>query len=165
MKKVLGFIGLLFGFVAISHAGTPVENYYMGQPALSGVSIVVSSASTAGAANLRIVVANSSSTIGGGTTSCRNCFTKYIAQLSTTSILTVMDGGTTVQTIDGLALGSGGPATYTNSEDHLGPLCLAVGNTTTFLVSQTATGAANHHSINVEGYTNCGGTANAGPMQ
>lgn len=165
MKKVLGLLGLLFGFVTIGHAGTPVENYYMGQAGLSNTTINVSSASTAGAANLLITVANSSSTIGGGTTSCRTCFTRYVVQISSTTVFQVLDGGTTIYTIDGADSGVTPPSTFILPEDHLGPMCLTVGNTAFLKATQTATGSANHTVINAEGYTYCGGTANAGPMQ
>lgn len=165
MKRVLAVLGLLFGVAGFSHAGIPVENYYMGQPGLSNTSINVSSASTVGSANLTITVVNSSSTIGGGTTGCRICFTKYVAQISSTTVFQVLDGGTTIYTIDGADSGVTPPSTFILPEDHLGPMCLTVGNTALIKATQTATGNANHTVINAEGYTYCGGTANAGPMQ
>ena len=167
MKRLLAVFGLLLGFVAISHAGTPQENLYMSQPPLSGTTILASSATTIGSANLTLTVSTPAVVnSGGGTFNGRNCFTKFVVQMSTYSVLTIADNQTTKWTIYGIGLGTTGVSTISLPEDHLGPWCTAVGDQTIFTLTSSANSIATQsESINVEGYTTYGGILNAGPMQ
>lgn len=166
MKKLLGIIALVFGVVSLSHAGTPVEHFYMGQPPLSNTTIIKST-NTSTQVNVTMSVAPGTVSNGGSSISCRNCFTRFFVQESTNVVLNILDGGTTDYAINGIALGASGVNTLNIVEDHLGPLCFTTGNTTTFnaVVTGAFTGTANPISVTAEGYTNCGGTNNAGPMQ
>lgn len=158
MKKLLSLSGLLLLLGGVSYAGVPRETFFMGQPPLSHTTIQGSSTTASGTANLTLAVAPL--TVNGN--SCRTCLTKYIVQLASTTVFNVLDAGTTIQIIDGADLGATGPNTYSALEDHLGPLCIAAGDTLTMNTQNTATGGSLHTTINYEGYTWCGGTNNAG---
>jgi hypothetical protein len=165
MKKCLVMLGLLLGLASVSHAGTPQENYYNGQAPLSGLTILASSATTVGTATLVLTV--STPTVvnsGGGTFTGRNCFTKFVVQIATTSVLTIADNLTTKWTIYGTAIGTTGTNTLVLPEDHLGPWCTAAGDQTVFTITPTAGNAGNPEAIDVEGFTTYGGTINSGPM-
>lgn len=171
MKKAIAVVGLLFGLISYSHAGTPQENLYNGQAPLSGTTILASSASTT-SAGASIALTVSTPTVinsGGGTYTGRNCFTRILVQMSTSSVLTIADVNTTKWTIYGYALAGSSTATgsFTLSlpEDHLGPFCTASGDQTLFTLTNTNGLATNDEAIDVEGYTTYGGTLNAGPMQ
>lgn len=164
MKKALAVIGMLFGLGAVAFAGTPQENLYMSQAPLSNATILASSAATTSAANITLTISTPTAIpSGGGTYTGRNCFTKIIVQMSTATVLTLVDGATTKWTINGLGLGASGVNTLTLTDDHLGPLCTLAGDQTQFTLTST-TGGAVPQSINVEGYTTYGGTLNQGPM-
>lgn len=167
MKKLLAVMGLLFGLIVTSHAGTPQEN---GQvpfqtASFSGSTILTSSATTVGTATLTLTVSTPTAiNSGGGVYTGRNCFTKFVVQMSTMAVLTVADGNNTVWTINGAGLGTTGTNTMSLPEDHLGPFCTAAGDRTVFTITPTSAIATNPSTINVEGYTTYGGTLNSGPM-
>ena len=169
MKRLLAVFGLLLGFVALSHAGTPQENGQ--QPfqaaSYSATSILASSASIVPSANLTVTVATPTVINSGGQAiNGRNCFTRFIVQMSTGSVFTIADNATTKWTLYGIGLGTTGVTTLSLPEDHLGPWCTAVGDQTVFTITSSALSlAGNSQSINVEGYVTYGGTNNAGPMQ
>lgn len=165
MKKVLAVFGLLFGMACISHAGTPQETYYQGQAALSGTTILASTFSTTSVPNLTLTI--STPTVinsGGGTYTGRNCFTRFIVQVPTTTVVTIADINTVKWTINGLGLGASGVNTLSIPEDHLGPWCTAAGDQTLITLTNTA-GSVVPQGVDVEGYTTYGGTLNSGPMQ
>lgn len=167
MKKYLALIGLMLGIAGVTHAGTPQENGQLPfqTASFSGSTILTSSASTSGTATVTLVV--STPTVinsGGGTYTGRNCFTKFVVQLATTTVMTVADNNTTVWTVFGSGIGTTGTNTISLPEDHLGPFCTAAGDRTVFTLTPTNGLAANPSSINVEGYTTYGGTLNQGPM-
>lgn len=165
MKKWLGLFGLLLGLSAVSYAGTPQENLYMGQAPLSGSTILASSATTVGTATLTLTVSTPTAiNSGGGTYNGRNCFTRFVVQMATTTVLTIADNNTTVWTINGAGLGTTGTNTLSLPEDHLGPFCTAAGDKTVFTLTPTGGNAGNPTTINVEGYTTFGGTNNQGSM-
>ena len=167
MKKLLGIIGLVFGLSVFGHAGTPMETYFLGQAPLSGTTVIGSTASTVGTATLTVTLSTPTSTIGqsGTVINCRNCFTKFVVQMSTVSAFTIKDNNTTAWTVYGAGIGTTGTNTLVLSEDHLGPFCGTAGNQTSLILTPTNGLPANGQSINYEGYTQCGGTSNAGPMQ
>ena len=168
LLKITVALAFIAGISAISHAGTPQEN---GQvpfqtASFSGTSILASSATTSGTATITLTV--STPTVinsGGGSFSGRNCFTRFVVQLSTYSVLTVLDNATTKWTFYGAGIGTTGTNTISFPEDHLGPFCTGVGNQSQFTITQTAGLVANPASVNVEGYTTYGGVLNAGPLQ
>jgi hypothetical protein len=167
MKKWLGCLGLLF-VVGTVYAGTPQENYYMGQPPLSAITILASTATTTtvGASVFTLTIATPTAiNSGGGTFTGRNCFTRFVVQIPTTTVLTIADNFTTKWTINGAGLGTTGTSTLVLPEDHLGPWCTAAGDQTLFTLTNIGGLAANPATLNVEGYTTYGGTLNAGPMQ
>jgi hypothetical protein len=166
MKKVLAVFGLLLGMVALSHAGTPQDNYYSGQPPLSAATILASSATTVGTATLTLtVVTPTVVNSGGGAFNGRNCFTRFVVQIPTTTVVTIADNLTTVWTLYGSGIGTTGTNTLSLPEDHLGPFCTGAGHQTVFTLTPTNGLAANPQAINVEGYTEYGGTNNlGGPM-
>jgi len=169
MKKLIAGLGVFFGLsvmAGISRAGIPVENYYMGQSPLSNTSIVISSASTNGTASLSMSVSPASQSSGGGTYSCRVCFTNFVVQIESTTVVTILDAGTTDYTIYGAGIGTNAVNTLSINRDHLGPVCFGAGDTA-YIKATVGTGdaAGNPQSIIAEGYTNCGGTLNKGPMQ
>lgn len=164
MKKWLGVVGLLFGLAVVGHAGTPQETYFQGQPPLSNTTILASSASVTSAVNLTLVI--SSPTViqsGGGSFAGRNCITRFVVQVPTTTVVTIADNNTTKWTIYGAALGASGINTLSLPEDHLSPFCIAPGDQMTITLTNTA-GAVVPQSVNVEGYNTYGGTMNAGAM-
>lgn len=165
MKKLLAGLGLLFGFAVVSYAGTPQETYFQNQAPLSGTTILASTASVSSNGNFVLTVATPTViNSGGGTYTGRNCFTKFVVQVPTTTVITIADGNVTKWTIYGAGLGASGITTKDFAEDHLGPYCTAAGDQTTFTLTNTGGVAANPQSINVEGYTTYGGTNNAGSM-
>ena len=161
MKKYLAVFGLLFGIAAVCRAGTPQETFYQGQSPLSGVSIIGSTATPTSIGNYTLTVATPTAVNG---VSCRNCFTKFVVQIPTTTVVAIADRDTTVWTIYGLGLGSSGVNTLSLPEDHLGPFCSTAGNKTLITLTNTA-GNTVPASFNYEGYVECGGTNNAGSMQ
>lgn len=163
MEKWLGLLGLMLCLSAVSHAGTPQENLYLGQAPLSNTSIWSSTASVTSAVNLTAAIAPAAGA-GAASTACRVCLTKFIVQIPTTTVVSVLDGATTNYTLYGLGLAASGVNTIVFPEDHLGPLCAAVGDTINVNLINTG-GAAVPQSFNYEGYTTCGGTANKGSMQ
>lgn len=167
MKKWLGLVGLLFGLSALSYAGTPMENYYLGQAPLSNTTIIGSTASVASNVNLTVTVSTPTSTIGfsGGSVSCRNCFTRFVVQVPTTTVVTFQDNNTTKWTLYGVGLGASGVNTLSLPEAHLEPWCTSSGNQSSFVLTNTGGASTNPQSFSYEGYTQCGGTANAGVMQ
>lgn len=169
MKKVLAALGLLFGFVALSHAGTPQENLYNGQAPLSNATILASTASVVPGATLTLVISTPTAQNSGGSTyNGRNCITRFVVQVSTYSAITIADNLTTKWTLYGNGLGASGVNTLSLPEDHLGPWCTAAGDqmviTLTPSASPTSGIAGQSQAINVEGYTTYGGTNNSGPM-
>lgn len=161
MKKLIAMFGLLFAMGTLAYAGTPQEAFFSGQAPLSAATILASSATTVGTATLTLTV--STPTVVNSAAG-RNCFTKFIVQMSTYSVLTVADNLTTKWTLYGAGLGTTGVGTLTVNEEHLGPYCTTAGNQTVFTLTPTAGLAANPQSINVEGYVTYGGTNNSGPM-
>src|SRR5580698_2115891 len=99
MKKVIAVFGLLFGLAAAGFAGTPQESGTVPSQAgpLSGITILASTAATTSVpASLTLTV--STPTVlnsGGGAFNGRNCFTRIIVQMSTSTVLTVADNATT----------------------------------------------------------------------
>lgn len=165
MKKLLATLGLMLGLIGVSHAGTPQETYFQSQAPLSGTTILVSSAATGSTGNITLTI--STPTVinsGGGSYTGRNCFTRFIVQVSTSAVVTFKDNNTTVWTIYGAGLGTTGTSTLSLPEDHLGPWCTAAGDQTSIVVTNTGGLSTNAQSINAEGYTTYGGTLNAGPM-
>jgi hypothetical protein len=166
MKRALTVLGMLFGLACISHAGTPMEAYYQGQSPLSGTTILASSAAASGGAFTLTVATPTVVNNGGLAVSGRNCFTKFVIQVSTAATVAFNDNNTTKWTLYGAGLGnSTTPNTLVLTEDHLGPWCTAAGDQFSIVVTQgsgTSTSAA--QAVAVEGYTEYGGTANAGPM-
>lgn len=155
MKKLLaavGLLGLMFGVSQMGRAGVALDQG--AQPASYHTAIFASSAT---AANVNISLVAPSVSSGGQT--CQNCFTKWVVQEGTYTILNVLDGGTTVYVIDGAGLGASGINTHISSEEHLGPFCMTAGNATTFN-AVTTNGSNNHTVINYEGYTFCGPSRN-----
>lgn len=165
MKKLFVLSALLLSVAAIIHAGTPRENLYLGQAPLSHTTIIGSTASVVSNTTVAATVGVTSSTISGPAQSCRNCFTKFVVQIPTYTVVSILDGNTTSYTLFGLGLGASGVNTLSLPEDHLGPLCFTAGNTTTFRMVNTAGSTTQPESFNYEGFTDCGGTYNAGPMQ
>jgi len=166
MKKCLAIVALMFGFAAIGRAGTPQENFYMGQANLSGTTILASTASTTSSGNFTLTIATPTVLYsGGGAYQGRNCFTKFVVQVPTTTVVTIADGDTTKWTLYGVGFGASGVNTKDLIEDHLGPLCHSVRKKTFFTLTNAHGISTNPASINVEGYTTYGGTLNAGPLQ
>lgn len=165
MKKVLSLFGLLFAMGTLAYAGTPQESYFQNQAPLSNVTILASSATTVGTATLTLTVSTPTVINSGGSSyNGRNCFTRFVVQLSTYSVLTVADNLTTKWTLYGAGLGTTGTNTLSLPEDHLGPWCTSAGNQSVFTITPTGGLAINPQSIMVEGYTTYGGTNNSGPM-
>jgi len=164
MKKWFALFGLLLGLSSMVYAGTPQENFYVGQAPLSNTSLWTSTASTNASSNLTLAVAPAA---GAGATAsqCRVCATKFIIQIPTTTVVSILDGGTTNYTIFGVGLGTSSVSTLVLPEDHLGPLCASTGNTMNINLVNTAGLSTTPQAFNFEGYTTCGGTANKGPMQ
>lgn len=161
MKRYIVGLLALFG-IAVAYAGTPQESYFSGAAPLSNTTIVGSTATTAGTASLTVSLAPG--IVNGN--ACRNCFTDFTIQIPTTSIVNVLDGATTSFVLYGAGLGTTGTNTRSITRDHIGPMCFTAGNTTTInLVGSAGGAAANPQVVNYEGYTNCGGTNNAGPMR
>lgn len=164
MKKLLGIMAMVLGLGAVAFAGTPQDQALPGQLPYSNTSIVGSTASTTSNANLSATVAPGS-VFNGATASCRNCFTNFIMQIPTTTVVNVLDGGTTVQYIYGAALASSGVNTLSENRDHLGPLCLTTGSSTTFNLVNTGGVSTNPQVFNYEGYTQCGQPNQGGVMK
>lgn len=165
MKKWLGLIGLLLGLSAVSYAGTPQETLFLGQSPLSQTTIIGSTASVTSAVNLILNVSTPTAfNSGGGTYQGRNCFTRFMVQIPTTTVVTIVDNGVTKWTLYGLGLGASGVNTLSIPEAHLEPFCTAAGDATVINLTNTA-GSAVPQSFNYEGYTTYGGTNNGGPMQ
>lgn len=165
MKKYLLALGLLMGAISMSYAGTPQETFYVGQAPLSGASIFTSTASASSNGNFTLTVATPTAINSGGSTyTGRNCFTRFVVQIPTTTVVTIADGDTTKWTIYGSALGTTGSNTLSLPEDHLGPLCTSANSKTLFTLTNTSGNPANPSVINVEGYTTYGGTNNQGVM-
>lgn len=166
MKRYLVALVSMFGFAVFCHAGTPQENYYMGQAPLSGTTILASTASVSSAGNFTLTVATPTVLYsGGGAYQGRNCFTKFVVQVPSTTVVTIADGDTTKWTLYGAGFGTTGTTTRELTEDHLGPFCTSTGNKTLFTLTNTGGLSTNPTALNVEGYTTYGGTLNAGPMQ
>lgn len=165
MKKWLAVFGLMLGFIGISRAGTPQENYYQGQTPLSGATILTSTATPTSVGTFTLVVATPTVINSGGSTyNGRNCFTRFVVQVATGTVFTIADNNTTVWTLYGQDLGSTSPNTISLPEDHLGPFCTAAGDRTVFTLTNAVSSVGVPASINVEGYTTYGGTNNQGPM-
>lgn len=167
MLRLMAMLGFVAGISALGHAGTPQENGQVPSQtaSFSGTTILTSSATTSGTATVTLTV--STPTVinsGGGTYNGRNCFTRFVVQMATTTVLTIADNATTVWTVNGAGLGTTGTNTIVLPEDHLGPFCTAAGDKTVFTLTPTAGNAVNPTTINVEGYTTYGGTLNSGPM-
>jgi len=169
MKKLFMRLGLMFGVafavLSVAHAGTPQEVFYMSQPNLSNTTIIGSTASANANQTFSATVAAPTCNAGSSTFSGRNCFTNFIIQIPTTTVLSILDGATTSYTIYGAGLGTSGVNTLQINRDHLGPICTTAGNSTTFNLVNGTSVVGSFSSFNYEGYTNCGGTANKGPMQ
>jgi hypothetical protein len=168
MKRLIAAFGLLlgvgFGLVTYSHAGTPQEQgqvpYQVGP--LSSTSIIASSASTVGGSFTLTVATPSVYNSGGGSYSGRICITKFVIQISSSSTVVIKDNNTTDWTLYGVDLGVSQGQTLQLADDHLGPFCIASGDQLQVAASGGSVGA---ESINVEGYTTYGGTNNqGGPM-
>lgn len=166
MKKLLGILGLLFGFATIGFAGAPQEQPLPGQLPYSNSTVAVSTASTSSVPNLTVTVAPGT-IFNGASVSCRNCFTNFTVQIPTTTVLSVLDltTGTTFYSINGLGLGSSGVNTLSVPRDHLGPLCGVVGNSTQFNMVNTSGAPGLPQVLNVEGYTVCGTPNQGGVMK
>lgn len=168
MKRLIAAFVLVLTMAGLSHAGTPQENG--GGPILqagpySGATILTSSASANSSGNLTLAVATPTViNSGGGSYTGRNCFTKFVIQVSTVAVVTIKDNNTTVWTIYGSALGTTGSNTLTLPEDHLGPFCTAANDQTQFVITNTAGLSVNPQAIDVEGYTTYGSTLNQGPL-
>lgn len=165
MKKMLSVMALLLGMASLSHAGTPRETFFQNQFPMSNSSIVISTYTGSGAVQTSLSMSQAPGSVNGS--SCRNCFTRFYVQMSTNVVLNVVDGlsaGTTVYLINGVGLGASGVNSLNLAEDHLGPLCLTAGNTTVFNAVATVpfVGTASPVAVNVEGYTDCGGSNNKG---
>src|SRR5262245_39343257 len=104
MKKLLAIVGLMFGWVGLSHAGIPVETYFMGQAPLSNASVIMSTFTCPGCSQTTISVSTAPGTVnnGGASISCRNCFTRFFVQMSTNVVLNILDGSTTNYAIQGI---------------------------------------------------------------
>lgn len=159
MRKLLAVAVLMCGVYGLSHAGTPQETYFQSQFPFSNVSIVGSTVSVSAAVSLTKTVAAPTCPNGA---SGRNCFTNFIVQVPTTTIITFLDGTTTTYSLAGVGLASSGVNTLQINRDHLGPLCTSVGNSSSFVLTATGGVSTNPQGINYEGYTNCGGSNNAG---
>lgn len=162
MLKAMFVVVILASLCKLSHAGGSQATFYSGQPPLYNTEIIGSSVTTLGTANLTVALAPG--TVSGS--SCRNCFTKFFVQIPTTSIVTILDSGTTVQTIDGQGLAASGVNPYLLNYDNQSPMCLGFGNTTTINCVTTSGVTTNHQVINYEGFVSCGNaggsTLNAG---
>lgn len=159
MKRLLAVFSMLFGLAMVSYAGTPQETFFQNQFPFSNTTIWGSTASVTSAVSLTKTVAAPTCANGA---SGRNCFTNFIVQIPSTTVLTILDGATTNYTIYGSAMGTTGSATLQFNREHLGPLCSSVGNSTMFNLTGTGGVSTNAESFNYEGYTNCGGSNNAG---
>ena len=132
---------------------------------MSGNTILTSTASPTSVGTYTLTVTTPAViNSGGGAYTGRNCFTKFVVQIPTTTVVTIADNNTTVWTLYGLGLGASGVNTVSLPEDHLGPWCTAAGDRTVFTLTNTGGIANVPTSINVEGYTTYGGTLNSGPM-
>lgn len=158
MKKWLVFIGLLLGVSVASFAGIPIGNNYLGQSPLSNTSIYGSSNTVT---TIGITLTPPTFNSGGLTQQCRNCFTRLAGSLTAGASYYVLDGGTTVQFVLGAGIASTG-GLFSYPEDSGTPLCFSSGQVTSIKVLGATTPSS---FVNYEGYTNCGGTNNAGPMQ
>lgn len=164
MKKLLGLFAVLLGFGSLAFAGTPQEAYFQGQAPLSSITILASTATPTSIGTYTLIVATPTNiNSGGGTYTGRNCFTRFVVQVPTTTVVTMADNLTTKWTLYGVGIGASGVNTVQLTEDHLGPWCTATGDQTVFTLTNT-NGSSVPASINVEGYTTYGGTLNAGPM-
>lgn len=165
MKKVLATFSLLLGFVSLSHAGTPQENYYQGQAPLSGATILASTSSASSVGTFTLTVSTPTSINSGGSTyTGRNCFTRFVVQVPSTTVISMKDNSNTVWTLYGVGIGASGVNTLQIAEDHLGPWCTAAGDQSVFTLVNTGGSSTVPLSFNVEGYTTYGGTQNQGPM-
>lgn len=168
LLKVMAILGCIAGIASISHAGTPQENGqvpFQTAP-FSGTTIIASSASASSAgASISLTVSTPTAiNSGGGTYTGRNCFTRIVVQMSSSTVLTIADTNTTKWTIYGSGLGTSGSSTLSLPEDHLGPWCTAAGDQTLFTLTNTGGLSSNPEVVDVEGYTTYGGTLNSGPM-
>lgn len=165
MKKVFALLGLMFGLSGLSHAGTPQETYWLGQPNLSGATILVSTASASSIGTFTLLVSTPTPINSGGSTyTGRNCFTKFVIQVPTTTVVTMDDGVSVKWTLYGVGLGASGVNTITLADDHLGPWCTSAGNQSLFTLTNTGGSSSVPLAFNAEGYTTYGGTNNQGPM-
>jgi hypothetical protein len=160
MKKALAVLGLLLGMAALSHAAIPMETYYGGQPPLSNKSVVISTFSSGGG-TISMNVAPGTFNNGGTAQNCRLCFTNFFVQITSATTVNILDAGTTDYVIYGASLGTAATNALTINRDHNGPICFGTGDTAYINMSG---GGVFGESITAEGYTNCGGTNNAGPM-
>lgn len=169
MKRLLtglGMLGLVLALTDVARAGTPQEAFYQGQAPLSNTTIQGSTASTTNLGTYTLTIATPTVINSGGSTyNGRNCFTRFIVQIPTTTVVTIADNNTTVWTLYGLGLGASGVNTLSVPEDHLGPFCTAAGDRTVITLTTTnGAGGSIPNSFNYEGYTTYGGTNNSGPM-
>ena len=89
MKKWIGLIALFIGLPVISHAGNPVQTYYSGQAPLGNTSIWGSTSTTNGSINISASILPVAGA-GAASTSCRVCLNKFIVQVPTTTVVTIL---------------------------------------------------------------------------
>lgn len=161
MKKMLAGLWMVLGGVALCRAGTPIDQG-SGTPMQGPYSntSIQGSTFTATSPNVSIAAPVCSNGAAG-----RNCFTKNIVQISTAAIFYMLDAGTTIQYVQGIALSGSstgtGANTITLAEPHLEPFCARSGDAVTLSIVGTSVAGINN-VINYEGYTNCGPGNNAG---
>lgn len=163
MKKLIALFGLLF-MGTLAYAGTPQMTFFQSQGSLSNTTIIASTATPTSNGTFSLVVASPTvSASGGGSYTGRNCITRFIVQVPTTTVVNIYDGPTLKWTIYGQDLGATGPNTLNVNEDPMGPWCATNGNQ----IFATMIGAGSltvPESFNVEGYTTfgAGSTLNQG---
>jgi hypothetical protein len=152
MKRIIVLCGMLL-VGGVLHAGTPLDQ---GAQTYAGP---YSNTTLLGNSTGFFTLPAVSKSSGGTTYSGRNCLTRIIAQLSTSSTFYLLDGNTTSYVIYGQGLGSSGVNTLNVSEDHLGPLCGTAGNTMTLNLAPASTSG---NVVDYEGFTYVAPFVNAG---
>lgn len=157
MKKLLGAMLFLGAFAIFAHAGTPIDQ--AGQVNQGPYSNTTLWASTQAASNAQSWITFPAITKVSGSTSYngRNCLTKFVVGMSTSTTFYIIDGGLTDSAtnyvLKGVALGASGFNVLRESEDHLGPLCGTAGNALTLILTAGGTTTSGSNTISAEGFT------------
>lgn len=163
MKRIIATLGLLFAG-ALAYAGTPQVTFFQGQGSLSNTTIIASTGTPTSNGTFSLTV--TSPTVvnsGGGAFIGRNCFTRFVVQAPTTTVVNMYDGSVLKWTLYGQGFGTAALNTLNINEDPMGPWCTTNGNQAFFTMAGTGSIGV-PESFNVEGYTTygAGSTLNQG---